>query len=246
MKVSKYKFIGNGRYRVNIDDKSYIIYEDIIIKYSILNKDEITEDELNTYLKDNSFYEAYYKGISYINIRLRAERELKNYLNKSFDNKIVQEVISKLKKDGYLNENIYAEAYINDQINLKNTGPLKIKKDLTKLEINKKYIDKHLAKYSKELQYEKINKFIEKEIKLNKKSSTTILKNKILKSLIDKGFYKEDIIKCIDEYEFNDEEIYKTEYKKLYEKLSKKYSGNELEYRIKAKMYQKGFKQNNH
>ena len=32
----------------------------------------------------------------------------------------------------------------------------------------------------------------------------------------------------------------KKEYDKLYKKLSRKYSGNELEYKIKEKLYQKG------
>ena len=242
MKVVKYKFLGNGKYRVNIDNQFYVIYEDIIIKYSILNKNEITEDELKLYLKDNSFYEAYYKGISYINIKLRSEYELNNYLEKYFDTKIVKEAILKLKADGYLNEDIYAESYINDQINLKISGPLKIKRDLVKFGIDVKYIDKHLSKYSKELQCEKINKVIEKEVKLNKKNSVIVLKNKILKSLIDKGFYKEDIVNSMNFFEFNDKEIYENEYKRLYDKLSKKYSGNELEYKIKAKLYQKGFK----
>ena len=148
----------------------------------------------------------------------------------------------KLKTDGYLNEDVYVESYINDQINLKNYGPLRVKRDLLKLGIDKKYIDKHLTKYTKDIQHEKINKYIEKEIRLNNKHSVIILKNKILKSLIDKGFYKEDIVMCMNSFEFDDKEIYEKEYKKLYDKLSKKYSGNDLEYKIKAKMYQKGFK----
>ena len=69
-----------------------------------------------------------------------------------------------------------------------------------------------------------------------------MLKNKLLKSLIDKGFYKEDIMNCLDKYEFDDTDAYKQEYEKLYKKLSIKYSGQELEYKIKQKLYQKGFK----
>ena len=42
-----------------------------------------------------------------------------------------------LLKEGYINENIYTDAYITDQINLKITGPVKIENDLLKLGIDK-------------------------------------------------------------------------------------------------------------
>ena len=42
-------------------------------------------------------------------------------------------------------------------------------------------------------------------------------------------------------YNFNDtSDIAKREYEKLYTRLSRKYSGKELEYKIKEKLYQKG------
>ena len=41
MKIEKYKYLGNGRYKIFTDDGEYIIYEDIIVKYSILSKNSI-------------------------------------------------------------------------------------------------------------------------------------------------------------------------------------------------------------
>ena len=39
----------------------------------------------------------------------------------------------------------------------------------------------------------------------------------------------------------DDKELVKKEYDKIYKKLSKKYSGSELEYKVKQKMYSLGF-----
>ncbi len=243
MKIEKYKYLGNGRYKVFIDKNDYIIFEDIILKYKILGKDNITKEELSKYLKENTFYEGYYKATSYINIKLRTKKEIEQYLSKNdFDSKVITKIIDKLTKDGYLNENIYTEAYINDQINLKIIGPLKIENDLIKLGIDKNIINKHLNCYTKEMQYEKIRKVIDKEIRLNKNKSSEMLKNKILMGLINKGFYRNDIILILDEFEIDDKDIYEKEYQKLYNKLSKKYSGQVLEYKIKEKLYQKGFR----
>ncbi len=244
MKIKKYKYLGNGKYRLTIDDDIYILYEDTILKYSIITKNEISKKELETYLKENQLHEAYYKSVEYINRKLRTKKEITKYLKKDFSNKEIDYAIKKLEKEGYLNEEIYAEAYITDQINLKIVGPLKIKNDLLNLGIDETIINKKLERYSKEEQYNKINKLIEKDIRLNNNKSVMFLKNKILRNLIDKGFYKEDIETCIDNHSFNDEEIYKKEYQKAYDKLSKKYSGATLEYKIKEKMYQKGFKTN--
>ena len=242
MKIISYKYLNNGRYKIKFDSQEHIIYEDIILKYSILTKDSITDKELELYLKDNEYYQAYYKAISYINKKLRSKLEIKKYLSKDYSKKIVEDAISKLEKDGYLNEDVYASAYINDQINLKNIGPLKIKSDLEKLGINNNIINNHIDAYTKTMQIEKINKLIEKEIKLNKNKSSIMLKNKILRNLIDKGFYKEDIEDVLNNYTIDDKEIYQKEYDKIYKKLSQKYSGKELEYKVKEKMYQKGFK----
>ena len=242
MEIKRYKYLGNGKYKVFIDDENFIIYEDIILKYNILNKDNISKKELDIYLKDNMFYEAYYKAVSYINIKLRTSKEIDKYLSKDFSKKTVSNVIDRLTKDGYLNENVYVEAYINDQINLKITGPLKIKSDLIKLGISDSVIDNHIDCYTKDMQYNKIKKVIEKELKLNTNKSSIMLKNKILKNLIDKGFYKDDISYLISTYDFDESDIYQKEHKKIYDKLSKKYDGKELEYKVKEKLYQKGFR----
>lgn len=242
MKIERYKYLGNGKYKVIIDNCDYIIYEDIILKYNILSRDSINQSELDLYLKDNEFFEAYYKAISYINIKLRCASEIDKYLRKDFTSKTVNDVIDKLKSDGYLDESVYVEAFINDQINLKTVGPLKIKSDLLTLKLSESVIDQYLESYIKELQYEKIKKIIEKEIHLNKNKSAIMLKNKIIHTLMDKGFYREDIINCLDMYDINDDNAYEIEYEKIKKKLSSKYSGRELEYKIKEKLYQKGFR----
>lgn len=242
MKIEKYKYLGNGKYRVTIDSEAYTIYEDIILKYNILSKEKIDKKNLDIYLKDNQFYEAYYKAVHYIDIKLRSSNEIHKYLKKDFSNNIIEKVIERLESDGYLNENIYTEAYINDQINLKVAGPLKIKSDLIKLGISETIIEKHLPSFTKEMQYEKINKVISKDIRTNNNKSVYMLKNKIINDLINKGFYKEDILLCMEKFSFDDKDIYKKEYDKLYNKLSSKYSGQQLEYKIKEKLYQKGFR----
>ena len=84
-------------------------------------------------------------------------------------------------------------------------------------------------------------KYINKKVKTNTNKSQKSLKEKIIQTLINDGYPKEDIIRNLNDISFDDSTIEKKEYEKLYKKLSKKYSGKELELKLKQKMYQKGF-----
>ena len=73
-----------------------------------------------------------------------------------------------------------------------------------------------------------------------------MLKQKILNDFINKGYYKEDILEILNKKDLSNNEMYDKEYNKLYKKYSKKYPEDQLEYIIKQKLYQKGFKKNNY
>ena len=245
MKIDKYKYLKNSKYEVIINNEKYIIYEDIILKNELLIKKEISKRELDLLLEENNFYEAYYKSIKYINLKLRTKKEIEDYLKRNeFDKKTISSVITRLEEEKYLDDDIYSKAYIHDQIVLKLVGPNKIKKDLIKLKIKEDIIDKNIIIYTKDIELEKLEKLISKAINTNKNKSSYMLKNKILADMINRGFTKEYIEEILNNKNIDDADIYQKEYDKLYNKLSKKYQGKELEYKIKQKLYQKGFKQN--
>ena len=78
-------------------------------------------------------------------------------------------------------------------------------------------------------------------IKSNRTRGGVVLRKKICSYLINLGYDISLINKCLDNFSFsNDIEISKREYEKLYKRLSRKYTGKELEYKIAEKMYQKG------
>ncbi len=89
---------------------------------------------------------------------------------------------------------------------------------------------------------ERINKIISKKIKLNHKLSVNALKTKILNEIVKLGYEKSDIIEKINNFDFGDDNIFlEKELVKIKNKYSKKYSGNELEYKVVNYLYKKGF-----
>ena len=99
-----------------------------------------------------------------------------------------------------------------------------------------------MLQYTRQIQREKIDKIVNKQIRANHNKSNALLKRKIGNDLVMQGFYREDINSAIDNSNFSDDKlIMQKEYEKIKNRLSKKYSGQELEYKIKEKMAQKGF-----
>ncbi len=242
MKISNYKKKKGSIYEVTLSNQEKIcLYDEVILKYGLLLSKEIEESKLAEIIQYNSYVESYYIALKFLSTKLRTEKEIIKRLN-GFSKEAIQYTLNKLKNEGYLDSNLYIKSYVNDAINLKLVGPNKIVFELIKLGFKENEINNYLNNFSKDIWYDKINKYITKKISSNHNLSGLGLKNKLMQDLITKGFLKEDINFIIKEYNFNDnKEIYEKEYNKLKTKLSKKYEGEELEYRIKMKLRQKGF-----
>lgn len=244
MNIVKFKKIGLDKYKIYLDDTELILYEDVILKYNLLIKHNIDLKELETIIEENKYYEVYNIALKYISIKLRSKDEVISYLSKKeFSNKLIEEVIKHLEEEGYLNEKVFIEAYINDEINLKSDGPYKIKSNLLNLGINENLIDEHIDKIDNDVWKAKIKKHIEKAVNLNKKYSSTILKQKILYDLYLKGFDNDMISLVLENININNGDCsnLETEYNKAYKKFSSKYKGKELVNKIYVYLQRKGF-----
>lgn len=245
MKIKKYTKDKGNKYKVLIDDINYTLYDDVIVKYSLLLKDEISEKELNAIVEENDKLSSYYDSIKYITKKMRSKLEIKEFLRKKMINeKVIDETIKKLEENHFLNEELFIKAYVNDQINLTNNGKNKILKGLVKLGIDNDQASTYLDNIDNEVFISKINKYVDKKISTNKNSSIYMLKNKIMTDLINLGYEKSDIVEVLNSKEINDDEAKKREYEKIRRSLEKKYSGDVLEYKVREKLYRKGFRSN--
>lgn len=241
MKIVKYIKISNDKYKIILENKETItLYEDVILKYELLLKKEITNIE--EIFKYNQKYALYEKSLSYINKKIRSEQEIRTYLKKYTTNSHdIEDIILKLKENNFLNSSLYIKSYIHDKIYLSFDGPLKIKNDLLNLGFFEDDILLELEIFDDNLIKERITKYINKQLKVNKKS-IYVFKNKMFFNLINLGYLREDIIKYLNNINFDDNDLKEKEYEKLKKKYSKKYKGLELEQIIKRKLYEKGYR----
>ncbi len=247
MKINKFTKSRNGMYIITFEDNSKVkIHEDLILKYNLLITKEITDKEKDLIYNENKIYEIYEIATSYINKKLRSKKEIINYLKrKEYSMDSIDSTIELLVSNGFINDDIYAKSLVHDRIVLSMDGPNKVRKELVDNSIPSSLIDEVMLEYTLELEEERINKLISKQIKSNNNKGTGLLKKKISMYLINLGYNIETINRCLASIKIDDSNLYKKEYEKEYNKLSKKYSGKELEYKLKQRMYQKGFSYSN-
>ena len=243
MKILKYKKQTNGKYKIFFDnDTDLLLYEDTILKYELLLKKELSSKKLEEILNFNMECDVYYVGLKSLSSRFKSTKELRDsLLKKEYPSDYVDKAISKLLDQGYLNDRSFAKSYINNQIITTSKGPNKISRELKKKGVSEEIISDEILSFTVDEQREKINKVINRLLKSNRSRGGVVLKNKIVTDLINLGYSNSVIKSVISDYSFEaDSSIREKEYNKLYNRLSRKYSGKELEYKINEKLFQKG------
>ena len=243
MKVIKYKKMANNRYKVFLENNhELLLYEDVILKYNLLIRKDIDENLIIEMDKYNQECDVYCVALNYIKNRFRSICELKDILlRKEYPLDLIDKAIDKLIKQGYLNDRSFCRSFINNQMITTNNGPYKIERELLNKKIDKDIISSEIIIFNDEEQSIRIRKLIEKILKNNHDKGGIVLKQKICNDLKNYGYDISLINNIISLYDFEcNIDIAKKEYEKLYRKYSRKYSGEELKYKIRERMYQKG------
>ncbi len=236
MQILKFKKVNNYEYDLYLDNNEIIrLYEDVIIKEELLLSKKI--DNLDLLLEKNNYYVAYHDSLKYLNKGLKSKLEVSNYLSKKYPNDIITKIMERLINNHYIDDEYYLESYIKDRIKLSFDGPEKIKYNLKTKGINVSDITDY---FDSKLESNRIKDYINKQIKSNKKSNA-MFKSKMLLNLSNLGYNRELINNALSSIKVDDTDQRKKEEEKIRIKLSKKYSGIELERKIKEKLYQKGY-----
>ncbi len=244
MKIVRLKKKNNNQYVLITLNDEICLYDDTILKYDILLKKELEESRLEEILNYNKSLDEYYKIIKKLKRKRMTEFEVVEYFkNLGIDEKYYQDFVYKLKNARLIDDISYLQAYVHDHVYLKMEGPRKIQTDLLKLGFFDKDIKNVLTNIADDIYIANINKIIEKKIKSNHKDSGKVLELKIATFIVHMGYTKELTMQQISKYAFSNLDILKKEYQSLKRRLEKKYSGSDLEYRIKQKLYSRGFKE---
>ena len=204
MEIVKYELMKKNIYNVYLSNGEVLeLDESVITNYELLLKKRIDNDLYDKLKRDNKICILVNASIKYINVRLRSIKEIKDYLlKKEDDTDLIDEVISRLIKMGYLDDRRFTEAYIKDKLNFTSWGDYKIINELNKLGISSLDIEDNTDLLNDDILNERMRKIIDKDIRTNKKYSGLKLKNKIYNHLLTSGYSKEKVISLINSYDF--------------------------------------------
>ena len=162
-------------------------------KYSLKVNDNIES------LYDEISYEASLeKGIFLLSLRDRTKKELQQKLNEKYRNsKMVEKSVLKLVELGYINDKEYAVSYIMSR----KYGKKRIVYNLMQKGIGRETIEEAYfsieEEYEKNIEDEKLEKAIEKNIKKEE--------NKLIQYLVRQGFSLNRILSKYNEFKENND-----------------------------------------
>lgn len=180
---------------------SYKDYE----KYK-LKKDMIIDAELEKELvKIESKNKVYSDALFFISYRMRTKKEIKDKLSKKYSEEMIEEVLLRLDKEGFIDDRHFTKLYIQSKLNLNKWSFKKIKYHLIQLGVENSLIDEELMILNSDHELDNARDLLQKKIVQWKKKYENHyeLKNKIYNFLSYRG-YSYDTINTISK-EFVDE-----------------------------------------
>lgn len=230
------------KFDVIINDKVYPIYADVLLEYKIFSPCEIEDITFSSMLKKNDLVNKYNKYFNFCKRKLSSVFDIKKKMiseGLSYDD--ISYILEKLQKCEALNDEKYALAFIHDKVAFTTDGPGKIKRDLLVKEIDSDLIDKLLNTYSEDVWFSKAEKIVSKKIKSNSKYSKDMLILNIKKYLSTRGYNINKYSSLFENISFEDTDMMKKEYLRIYNKKKNTLNEKELDVYIKHKLYQKGY-----
>ncbi|MBM7572462.1 recombination regulator RecX [Aquibacillus albus] len=242
-----------SRYNVFVDDGkgeryAFSVAEDILVEHQLRKGLELNQATLDLLVEKDSIHRIYTQAIHFLSYRMRSQKELREYLlKKEMDEEDINQIIDRLVKEGLLNDKEFAFAFVRTRINTTSKGPLLIKKELFEKGVSAGIIDEALRVFTYEKQWEKVSKLVSKKQNNSSKKSFNQRIQTLYQNLLQKGFTQDvisDVLSEIKEDKDEDTEweaaVFQGE--KFLRKYEKKASGRELEYKLKAALFRKGFK----
>lgn len=171
--------LNKRKYTVETSIGEFEFGEEVIVEYFIVKGKEFSKKDFDKIISFADTQEYYIKALNYLSFKERTEFEIVDYLaKKGLDES--QTIIDKLKTKGLINDERYAEHFLDYCLNnLK--GPRNFESGLIKRRVDSKIIASVRFKYDFDLEYDTLLKLYKKTLRPKE-----VPYNKYKKQLMDK------------------------------------------------------------
>lgn len=226
---------------------AFSVEEDTLIAEHLHKGMEIDQATIQSLIEKDDLHKGYSLALHYLSFRMRSSQEMYQYLmKKELDQEQIDVIIDRLINEKWLDDRMFAEAFVRTKVQTTSKGPQLIKKELLEKGVAASIAEASLVHYPFDKQLAKAKKLIIKKQAQSNKLSFKQQKNKMVQRLLQKGFTQDIIQEALEQTmpEQNNEEEWQAlllQGEKVVRKHEKKWSGNELEQKVKMSLYQKGF-----
>ena len=203
MLITEIKMLDKRKGLVYIDcEKAFSLYKSEIRSLKIKENENLSKEVYDVIIKEILPKRCLTRAGFLLEKSDKTEKDLRDKLKQGyFPEDIIDITINKLKDAGYLNDRRYVDNYI--RYNIKSKSVAKIKKYLITKGVDKNVIQESIDNYGIELEQEGFvirelqYSLIEKEFKkkhIEEKIEDKTLLNKVISSMLRKGFEYDDIM----------------------------------------------------
>jgi len=151
--------------------------------------------------------QALVKLAAYCSRAERAEYDIRRKAeNWELSPNVINNIVNKLKKENYLNEERYCQSFINDKLKFNRWGETKIKFELKKKHISESVINSCLKNVRGEQFESPLFDLLSSKIKTIKAANDYERKNKLIRFALGRGYTFEQVRKILQKFNLNDEE----------------------------------------
>lgn len=207
------------RYSIYVDEKYLFSLNEYQLASSGLRiGKELTESEVESFATESQFGKAYERSLNYVMIRPRSEKEIKDYLTRTFlypkpktyVNKkgervfkkqevdkakvaeMIERVLQRLNDKGYINDEAFAKSWVASRQLHKKPSKRKLEQELYAKGIDQKIIATVLQN-SEETEKDNLLELVKKKRRLVRYQDN----QKLTTYLLRQGFNYDDIKECI-------------------------------------------------
>lgn len=119
------------------------ISEDVFVSTGLEVGSEVDEKYLLELEQKENNHQAFHAAISLLNYRMRSKAELRKRLaEKGYESGTIDNAIRKLEKKKFVNDELFAKAFINDKIHSRYLGPVALRRELIPHRIDSELVEK--------------------------------------------------------------------------------------------------------
>lgn len=152
------------RYSVYVNDEfAFGLGESDILRLDLRKGQEISSKELEELENEAEFGKAYDRALSYLDIRPRSSKEIRDYLKrKDYPSSVVSNVLDKLEGAGLVDDMQFARVWVQWRTNAKPRSRLRLIQELKKKGLDNETIDAAIEDIDDETEIQQVEDLIAK------------------------------------------------------------------------------------